>query len=203
MLKKLMGEFGDKISEWTGFVATRVPISRAAGSREVTLDLPGYGQIDSYCCGVVAGIMALKHFKPRASFERFYRRVQPDFETGTSTTRLIRALRQSGVRVKERHDLAFADLCGAIDSGWPVILVVQNPGEDAAHWVVVYGYGKRPNRVLLATNGFPLVTSNRVPLRRFARLWSPHGNGLVCSERRRKSIARPGSRGRSAAIRDT
>ena len=99
-------------------------------------------------------------------------------------------------------DLTFADLCGAIDSGCPVIVVVQNPGEDAAHWVVVYGYGKRPNRVFLATNGWPLFTSNRVPLRRFAQLWSPHGNGLICAERKRKSIARPGGRGRSAAIRD-
>lgn len=74
---------GDFVSDKFDLVATRVPLERAASPGEVTLDLPGYGQIDSYCCGAVAGIMALKHFKPRASFTRFYQRANPHREHGT------------------------------------------------------------------------------------------------------------------------
>ena len=181
MLTKLFTTVLDAVSGWTDCVATRVPLRRASGPDEVTLDLPGYVQLDSYGCGAVAGVMALKHFKPRASFTAFYARVSPLPENGTATYRLIRALRQSGLRVSERHDLSFADLCAAIDAGSPVIVVVHNPGAEDTHWVVVYGYGLKPKRVFLATNGFPVVT-NVVPLSRFARIWSPHGNGLICAK---------------------
>ena len=73
MISKLFSKAGDTISDWTGYAATRVPLSRASGPDEVTLDLPGYAQLDSHGCGVVAGVMALKHFKPRASFSAFTR----------------------------------------------------------------------------------------------------------------------------------
>ena len=77
MLKQLLANAGDVLSDWTGYAATRVPLRRASGPNEVTLELPGYCQLDSYCCGVVAGVMALKQFKPRASFTAFHERVQP------------------------------------------------------------------------------------------------------------------------------
>lgn len=180
MLKQLFTKTLDALSDWTGCVATRVPLRRASGPDEVTLDLPGYAQLDSYGCGAVAGFMALKHFKPRASFTAFYARVSPHPENGTATYRLIRALRQSGLRVSERHDLTFADLCTAMDAGRPVLVALHNPGAADAHWVVVYGHGLKPRRVFLATNGLPWG-SNVVPLRRFARLWSPPGHGLLCA----------------------
>ena len=192
MLKQLFKQTIDALSDWTDCVATRVPLRRASGPDEVTLDLPGYCQLDSYGCGAIAGVMALKHFKPRASFTTFYARVSPHPENGTATYRLIRALSQSGLRVSERHDLSFADLCAAIDAGTPVIVVVHNSGEEDSHWLVVYGYGRKPNRVFLATNGFPMVT-NVVLLRRFAQLWSPPGNGLVCAKAKR-SACRMGRR---------
>ena len=188
MLTKLYTTVLDAVSGWTDCVATRVPLRRASGPDEVTLDLPGYVQLDSYGCGAIAGVMALKHFKPRASFTAFYARVSPLPENGTATYRLIRALRQSGLRVSERHDLSFADLCAAIDAGSPVIVVVHNPGAEDTHWVVVYGYGRKPKRVFLATNGFPMVT-NVVLLSRFARIWSPHGNGLICAKSKRRRSA--------------
>lgn len=190
MFAKLLDQVGDVFSDLTGFAATRVPLRRASGPNEVTLDLPGYAQLDSYGCGAVAGVMALKHFRPNASFSTFYARVAPHPEWGASTRKLARALRASGLRVQERGDLTFAGLCAALDAGSPVIVTVQNPGVDAAHWVVVYGYGLKPNRVFLASNGFPFVATNEFPLRQFARLWSPHGNGLVCSTAPAKRRAR-------------
>lgn len=184
MLKKLFKATFDAVSDWTDCVATRVPLRRASGTDEVTLDLPGYAQLDTFGCGAVAGVMALKHFKPRASFYSFYARVSPLPENGTATYRLIRALRQSGLRVSERHDLSFADLCAAIDVGRPVIVAVHNPDAEDTHWVVVYGYGRKPKRVFIATNGIPLVT-NVILLQKFARIWSPHGNGLICAKAKR------------------
>jgi len=193
MFAQLFARVGDTFSDLTGYAATRVPLARASGPHEVTLDLPGYCQFDTYSCGAVAGVMALKHFKPNASFSAFYARVSPHPEWGASTRKLARALRASGLRVRERDDLTFAGLGAAIDAGQPVIVTVQNPGADAAHWVVVYGYGLKPNRVFLATNGLPFLAANVVPLRQFARLWAPHGNGLVCSaaptKRRTRRVA--------------
>lgn len=181
MLSQLLTQAVDAVSDLTGYAATRVPLQRGSGPDEVTLDLPGYAQLDSYGCGVVAGVMALKHFKPDASFSTFHARVNPHPEHGTTRARLLRALRQGGLRVTERFGLSFADLCAAIDAGSPVLVVVHNPGADAAHWVTVYGYGRNPNRVFLATNGLPFLAANMVALPKFARLWSPHGNGLVCA----------------------
>ena len=183
MLTQLFTQTLDALADWTDCVATRVPLRRASGADEVTLDLPGYCQIDSYGRGAVAGVMALKAFKPRASFSAFHARVRPLPQRGTATHRLVRALRQSGLCVRERHALTFADLCAAIDAGCPVIVAIHNPGAADSHWVVVYGYGLKPKRVFLATNGVPWL-SNVVPLRRFARLWQPHGNGLVCARHR-------------------
>lgn len=193
MLKNLFTMTIDAVSDWTDCVATRVPLRRATATDEVTLDLPGYCQLDTFGCGAIAGDMALKHFKPRASFSAFYARVSPLPENGTATYRLIRALRQSGLCVSERHNLTFTDLCAAIDAGSPVIVVVHNPGAEDTHWVVVYGYGREPKRVFIATNGIPLVT-NVILLQKFARIWSPHGNGLLCAKAKR-----PARNGRRAA----
>ena len=186
MLGQLLACAGDMFSELTGYAATRVPLARATAPNEVTLDLPGYGQLDSYSCGVVAGVMALKQFKPAASFSAFYARVDPHPVWGTSTAKLVRALRHHGLRVRERDDLGFASLCRAIDAGSPVLVCVHNPGTDCAHWVVVYGYGRRPSRMFLATNGLPFLDRNVVPFGEFTRLWCPPGNGLVCAAPRRR-----------------
>ena len=183
MLTQLFSKTLDALTDWTGCVATRVPLRRASGPDAVTLDLPGYCQLDTFGCGAVAGVMALKHFKPRASFSAFHARVRPLPQRGTATYRLVRALRQSGLCVRERHDLTFDDLCTAVDAGCPVLVAIHNPGAADSHWVVVYGHGRQPNRVFLATNGLPWL-SNVVPLRRFAHLWQPHGNGLVCARHR-------------------
>ena len=41
----------DRVTDLTGLVALPVPIEQAEGPREVTLDLPGYIQTNSYSCG--------------------------------------------------------------------------------------------------------------------------------------------------------
>ena len=84
MLTQLFTQTLDALSDWTGCVATRVPLRRASGPDEVTLDLPGYAQLDAYGCGAIAGIMARKHFKPRAGFNAFYARASPHPQNRTA-----------------------------------------------------------------------------------------------------------------------
>jgi hypothetical protein len=97
----------------------------------------------------------------------------------------VRGSRQSPIQ--HQNDLTFDDLCAAIRDHSPVLVNVQNSGAVTDHWVVVYGYGRKPNRVFIATNGMPLITSNAIALRRFSRIWSPRGNGLICDYPKRSA----------------
>ncbi len=178
--KKLLPVAADRISDFTGYAAIRLPLNRASRPGEVTLSLPGYGQLNSFACGAVAGFMALKHFHPHADFSQFYARVNPTRRNGANAAKVARALRQSVVRVWKRNDLTFDDLCQAINREQPVLLVIHNPGSESRHWVTVYGYGRHPHKVFMAINDVPLLIHNAVPLHKFNRLWCPKGNGLIC-----------------------
>ena len=138
--------------------------------------------------------MVLKFFRPSADFARFHGLVAPDPAEGTTTDELVRALRKSGLKVEDRFGLTFADLCQAIDQGRPVIIGIHHPGRANGHRVTVYGYGRQPDRVFLATNGLPWFTSNRVSRRQFTRLWSPGGHGLICWLPRSPGRRRPRGR---------
>src|ERR1044071_1655927 len=169
----------DTISETTGIWAIPELLPMASNDNEVTLNVPGYCQVNTYACGAVAGLMVLKTFRPKASTDAFYRRVNPHPEPGCGTGKLIRALRRSGLGVSDRDDLTFHRLCREIDEGFPVIVVIENPLFESSHWIVIYGYGRKPDRVFLATNGFPILNRKIVPRKDFERIWRPRGNGLV------------------------
>jgi hypothetical protein len=174
---------GDQLTSLTGFAAIRIPLERASRRREVTLDLPGYMQINSYACGATTAAMIVRYFRPRLSFGRVYRAVDPQPDLGAGTTKVIRALRSCGLRVSQRQRLKFAGLRKAIDLGRPVMVCIQNPGAECDHWVVVYGYSIRPDRVFIATNDLPWSSSNRMGWKAFERIWKPRGHGLICWRR--------------------
>lgn len=124
-----------------------------------SLAISGYDQLDSYSCGAVAGYMILTAFKPKASFAEFYRRCSPDPESGVSETRLVQALRSSGVVLGKRaKGMSFDEIREAISGGFPILSVLD--GKDDAHWVVVYGYDMaggesgRTKRVYIANYNF-------------------------------------------------
>ncbi len=71
-----------------------------------------------------------------------------------------------------------------------MLVILHNPGAEADHWVVVYGYGRKPDRVYLATNSLPWFTPNRMGRTQFERIWQPSGFGLVCSKRSGRFRAR-------------
>ena len=181
---------GDEITARTGLAAVRVPLDRTSGTQEVTLDVPGYLQTNSYGCGAVAAVMIVRHFHPRKAFGAVYDTVAPDSDLGTSTTRARRGLRACGIDVASRHRLTFRGLCKAIEDDRPVMIVIRNPGSSTAHWVVVYGYGKRPDRLYVAGNNWPWIGTNQIPRREFESIWDPKGNGLICCKAKRRPIAR-------------
>lgn len=146
----------------------------------ITLDVPGYRQIQSYTCGYVAGMMVLHYFKPRASEDRFWSKCRPDPDEGMGQGKLVRALRDSGVKVGERRHFEFHDLHRAISEGKPVITTVTLPTTD--HWIVVYGVSTKPKRIFIAGNGFPGINRNKVMTwAQFARMKGGVDGGLVCS----------------------
>ncbi len=171
---------GDRITDWTGYAAARIPLQRAKGQKEASLDLPGYIQLNSYCCGAVTAAMAVKYFRPQMSFGRIYATVNPSPECGAGRNSVARALRVCGLSVNCQHKLTFEQLCSAIDQSRPVLVAIHNPGAEADHWVVVYGYGRRPDRVFIACNGLPWFGSNRMARCEFERVWTPRGNGIIC-----------------------
>jgi hypothetical protein len=171
---------GDRITDWTGLAALRVPLERASGPRAVTLNLPAYMQTNSYGCGAVAAVMVVRHFHPQVEFGIVYDAVAPCSELGARPSQVARAMRLCGLQVTTRRRLQFDDLCRAIKAGKPVLVVIRNPGADSRHWVVVYGWRRMPDQVFLANNSLPF-TRNRVSRSVFEKLWDPRGNGLVCS----------------------
>ena len=181
-LREAGGVVLDRLSDLTGYAAIRVPLRKAGRPGEVTLDLTGYRQINTYCCGAVASAMIVKYLRPQVSFERIHAAVNPLPETGAGNLRVTRALRSLGIKVSRSTRLTFAGLCAAIDAGHPVLLCVKTDDLSVDHWVVVYGYGRRPNLVFVAGNGPLLIARQRMSWRNFRQQWSPPGMGWVCSK---------------------
>jgi hypothetical protein len=179
----LRKEVAPRIDAWsnrTGIVVVRDRLSHPGTDDVVTLDIAAYRQVESYTCGFVAGLMVLHTFRPSASIDRFYREVRPCSRYGASTRKVADALRKSGVGVSVRHDLDFAGIRGQIDAGFPIIACVHTDDPAVEHWVVIYGYGLRPNRVFIAANGLPYFARRKYSYAEYSRLSSPSRFGLVC-----------------------
>ena len=125
--------------------------------------------------------MAARCLHPALGFGAVYEAVDPLPHSGAGTRRVAQGLRQCGLRVAVRDDLTFARLAHCINQDSPVLVCIHNPGSENRHWVVVYGYARKPDQVYLASNGLPWLTRNRVDRAQFEKIWAPKGNGLVCS----------------------
>jgi hypothetical protein len=175
----------DVFASATGMRLFPDPLMHPGGEDVCTLDLPGYRQLESYTCGFVAGAMVLHTFRPGASLKKFFAHCSPDYEHGLDTKPLIRCLRANGIGVSQRHNLDFERIVSTIDQGYPIITLTKTPRSDEEHWVVIYGYGKKPNRVFVAGEGLPLINhltgQKEIPWSTFSRSkWAERGFGLVC-----------------------
>ena len=175
----------DLFARTTGVRLLLDPLRHPGGKDVCTLDLPGYRQIESYTCGFVAGAMILHTFRPSASLKEFFDQCRPDYDTGLQTNKLIRCLRTNHIGVSPRYDLDFETIVSTIDQGYPIITLTRTPRTNEAHWVVIYGYGRHPNRVFIAGEGLPLINNftgqKEIPWSTFSgSKWAERGFGLVC-----------------------
>jgi len=181
-VKRLINHVVNWMADATGM---RVLPDRLPHPKDInieTLKLPGYFQSQGHTCGFVAGLMILHYFRPDVPAEKFYERIRPHYRWGVSRRRLMDCLRVHGLRVNWQTDLDFSGIVAAIDECRPIALVVRTRDEDADHWVVIYGYGKRPNRVFVAANGLPLLSRKEYPWGFFKqRYLQKAGFGLVCA----------------------
>ena len=68
--------------------------------------------------------------------------------------------------------------------GKPILVAIAEGAlfdEDAAHWVVIYGVGTKPNRVFISGKTRPGFSRQQMTWREFRSIWYPQGHGLVCS----------------------
>ena len=149
-IKKFMKPGLDVIAETTGWRVIPDRLAHPRSKNVCTLDVPGYRQLESYTCGFAAGLIVLHTFYPRRSIRRLFDLVGSDYNYGTQNSTLVKSLRASGVGVGHRDDLTFAKICRAIDDGFPIITLVGSTDPEVEHWVVLYGYGRKPNRVFIA-----------------------------------------------------
>ena len=191
ILKEQAGRFADVVSDLTGYAAVRVPLQSANRPGEVTLDFTGYRQVNSYACGAVAAAMVVRFLRPQASFERIHAAVDPCQEIGAGTMRVTRALRSLGIGVSRKTKLTFDDVCNAIEAGRSVLACVKTDDPETHHWVVIYGYGRRPKLLFVAGQGWPFVGRQRVTWQKFRRQWAPPGEGIVCWKPKPRKTVRP------------
>jgi len=186
-LKQSLKRAIDTVPKALGLHKIPALLPESTAANELKLSLRSYCQTDTYSCGAIAGWSVLEFLKPGADFLQFYADCAPSKETGTSTSRLTKALRKHGISVSHRNDLDFDQIKSLLRAGKP-ILVCTGEGalfdDDAAHWVVIYGCGWNPNRIFLSGKTRPGFSRETLSYRDFKSIWSPVNEGLVCSVKR-------------------
>jgi ABC-type bacteriocin/lantibiotic exporter with double-glycine peptidase domain len=141
----------------------------------------GYYQVRDYTCGFASTLTVLHGLRRYVDPADLYRQLGTD-RSGTRQTAIVKALRYHGVSANLRYDLDFAGLGRAIDDG-SLIIAYHNRLE---HWLVVFGYGRGPDRVLVADS---------LPGNRSEHAWDEYGPklggfGIICRPRRAGSQVR-------------
>jgi ABC-type bacteriocin/lantibiotic exporter with double-glycine peptidase domain len=140
-----------------------------------------YYQVRDYTCGFASTLTVLHAFRRYVDPAELYRRLGTD-SSGTRQTAIVREIRAFGLSAALRYDLDFQGLARVIDEG---ALVVGYHGR-LEHWLVLCGYRRGPERVLVADS---------LPGHRVEHDWNTYGPrlgnfGIVCRPRRSASQAR-------------
>lgn len=151
------------------------PAAPQADPTVKTLSIPGYYQARQYTCGYASTLMVLHYYRRFVDGRSLYQQLGTD-HTGTSQSSILRALRELGIAANLRYDFDMGVLRRAIDANKLVIGYHRR----LEHWVVLYGYGRDPERVFVAD---PLQHM------RHEHMWSYYGPklggfGIVCSPKR-------------------
>ena len=89
--------------------------------------------------------MVLRHFEHPVSARELFENLGTARD-GTAQTAIIRVLRSQGLRANTRYDADFERMATCIDAGKVLIGYL----EDEEHWLVIYGYGREPQRIYVA-----------------------------------------------------
>jgi ABC-type bacteriocin/lantibiotic exporter with double-glycine peptidase domain len=148
-------------------------IGEGAGRR-----LRAYRQVRDYTCGFASALTVLHAFRRYVAPEALYDRLGTD-RTGTRQSAIVRELRAEGLSAIVRYDLEFDDIARHVDQGSLLIVYHYN----LEHWMVVFGYARGPDRLLLA---------DPWPGHRTEHRWDDYGPklggfGIVCRPPRRAS----------------
>ena len=149
---------------------------------ETKLLVPGYRQLNGHACGAISTYSVIKSFHPNVSYQKVYRDCNPSVDEGTGVPDLVRALRRNGVGVSERWGMTFKDVAEAIEDGYPVIVGERTDDPESGHWVVIYGVGRKPNRVFTCgqPNKLALTGKEMFTWAEWREYWDEYGLGLVC-----------------------
>ncbi|WP_428267191.1 cysteine peptidase family C39 domain-containing protein [Haliangium sp.] len=110
-----------------------------------TLPVLGFRQARDYACGFATALMVMRYFDVRVPARELFERLGTD-RGGTRQTAIVRELRITGLRANVRYDVDFERLARAIDRNKLIVGYLH----DIEHWLVVYGYGRGPERVFVA-----------------------------------------------------
>ncbi|MCB1204403.1 MAG: hypothetical protein KDN18_09100 [Verrucomicrobiae bacterium] len=179
-LREVADQARDAFAARTGICVLHDRLKHPGVPGVVTLAVPGYRQVESYTCGFVAGLMVLHTFHPDADIDAFFHRVRPTRRHGASTRKVADALRRSGVGVSIRKRLGFREIRREIDAGFPILTCLKTGDEDVEHWVVIYGYGLKPNRLFIAGNGLPFFDAREISWETYLKTAGSGRAGLVC-----------------------
>ena len=89
--------------------------------------------------------MVLHYFGAQVPAVELFRRLGTGRD-GTRQNAILRELRAAGLRANLRYDVDFARICQEIDHNKLIVGYLH----DLEHWMVIYGYGRRPDRVFVA-----------------------------------------------------
>lgn len=120
-------------------------VHRPEDASVCTLPLHGYRQARNYCCGFASALMVLRHFERPLAGQALFEALGTGRD-GTGQTAIVQVLRSQGIRANLRYDADFTRVVRAIDRGKLLIGYLH----DEEHWLVLYGYGRGPDRVFVA-----------------------------------------------------
>ena len=148
-------------------------VQPADDSLTTTLPLSGFRQARPYTCGFATGLMVLRYFGVDVPAMELYRRLGTG-QDGTRQNSILRELRAGGLRVNMRYDVDFSRICCEVDRNKLIVGYLH----DIEHWLVIYGYGREPERIFIA--------DPRPEERRCEHPWEAYSErlnsfGIICS----------------------
>lgn len=122
--------------------------------------------------------MIARFFGADTPGRELYDRLGTSWE-GTSQGAIVRELRAAGMSANIRYDVCLDRITREIDRGKLLVGYLF----DVEHWLVIYGYGRSPDRVFVA---------DPRPQQVCEQPWDEYGErlgkfGIVCSRARRRA----------------